>query len=398
MQLCVCSESSLVPTSRDNFCVRQRNHGNRTSCCRGQVYDNRYSKCCDGVLHPLTGHYTGCCGGESYNPSSHLCCPDKKIIRKLYGPHTACCGLRAYEYTSQGCCNGYVYDLDDYVCCHSLLRRKDYGSATGCCDHYTYNRATHVCCSGVVRPKSHDWYTRCCGIETHDYRYHVCCGGYLKERTDHKDAACCGHEVYSFQSDTCCGGHIVNKSHGDRSRCCGDKVIDSQYYSCCGEKSYSTYTPTKICCDGELSDRVFGSYTTCCKTAVYDIRKSRCCNGLVHSKSDEPYPKHCCGANLYLPYNEICCKNCRNVHPEVSSHSGGLEFNQNSPWKPNKRPLFHLQTIVDKSYKPASRILINEYRFNIPIMILTYFVLKATERFRIIVSWRFVFMNIAMNG
>jgi len=57
-----------------------------------------------------------------------------------------------------------------------------------------------------------------------------------------------------------------------------------------------------------------------------------------------------------------------------------------------------LQTIVDKSYKPANRILINEYMFNIPIMILTYFVLKATERFRIIVPWRFVFMNIAMNG
>jgi len=101
----------LVTQEASGYCVRPRTYGQYSSCCKGNVYNQRYYQCCGGNVYSLTSYYTGCCGGNRYNPSYHVCCPDYSMLPKRYGSDTRCCGSTVYSDKTHGCCNGEVYDV-----------------------------------------------------------------------------------------------------------------------------------------------------------------------------------------------------------------------------------------------------------------------------------------------
>jgi len=180
----------VTPYGRRRYCVRSRQYGANSRCCKGVVYDRRRNVCCGGV-RPFRAGYTGCCAVRTYNPRYTICCANKVTRRRIYGSRTRCCGYLLYRfYTDRyftiktlllvsACCAVFMV-TGRFTPRQFAPGRVLYGANSRCCKGVVYDRRRNVCCDGV-RP-FRAGYTGCCGVRTYNPRYTICCANKVTRR------------------------------------------------------------------------------------------------------------------------------------------------------------------------------------------------------------------------
>ncbi|XP_052778428.1 uncharacterized protein LOC128215858 [Mya arenaria] len=212
--------------------------------------------------------------------------------------------------------DGNVLSIDDFDHLESLRGKIFASICTGTpiinvyepCGEDFFNPQKETCCNGKPQPLVAEK-TICCGQKSYDNSKQICCEDELNDRNA-KDITCCGKKAFDPEKALCCEEKVAPRAGPEYTECCSDKFA---------------YNPkTEVCCEGFVA-KAFGNPkkdTGCCAEFSYDQRcfecskgKVRpmfdwecqiCCDGTVHNMTLDP--TCCCGAELFNPKDEICCK------------------------------------------------------------------------------------------